>query len=107
MLGWTFGLAPKLHNRDEYNYPILSIFILILVFLIPVGEKILLGPQADPVRHDRRLTPVYQLLLAAVAALVFCYWSRFSWVENRENFTEAALVLGASDTDVPPPAGKP
>ena len=108
LLGWTFCLAPKLHDPDEYNYPVLSIFMLILVFLIPVGEKILLRQEGEPARQwrDRRFTPVYQLLLAAVAALVFCYWSTFSWFENRENFTEAALALGgeASDAspDVPP-----
>src|SRR6185436_14130898 len=102
LLAWTGLLAPTLHDPKEYNFPVLLVFTMILVPLVATGKKILLGQEKEEIerqRRDKSFRSVYQLLMAAGAVLIFCYWSTFSWAEHRANFVEAALVLGGGPSD--------
>jgi len=110
LFAWTFGLAPKLHDLEEYNYPVMLVFLVIIAPLFVIGKKILSEErkrEENGQQRDKRFRGVYQLVTAALVVLIFCYWSTFSWAEHRANYEEAALVLGGESSAATPVVTSP
>ena len=87
-------IGPRAHDMGEFAYPVFAL-------LLAVAAPILVFLFKYKLTRAHACPALMQLGSGFSTALIISYLATFSWSEHRENYFEAAIVLGAEAGELP------